>query len=234
MKININMKTTAIYKKLFTGIAFLMAAVSISSCQKNTIDPSGQFNIKVVNAAANSGAQSFTLANSVLVNGGLNFTDASAYINAPSGKNMTMEFKNAATGSVYASGGLYTTNGVNFTVYLAGQGSNARVKSFEDDLGAPNNGQVKIKFIHLSDAAPSIINIKNSNGDDLVTTLVRDISSGYKYVSPGDFTVQIHGVVSNNNIGNFTFTGLQAGKIYTLYLTDSANGTVVMNQVLHN
>src|SRR4051812_18518134 len=106
---------------------------------------------------------------------------------------MTMEFKNAGTSNVFASGSLYTTNGVNFTVYLAGKGSNARVKSYEDDLGAPNNGQVKIKFIHLSNEAPSIINIKNSNGDDLVTTLVRDISSGYKYVSPGDFTVQVYG-----------------------------------------
>ena len=228
------MKTTSNLKKLFAGVALLITAVSFFSCKKNTIDPSGQFNIKVVNAAATSAAQSFTLANSVLVSGGLNYTDASAYINAPSGKNMTMEFKNAATGSTYATGSLFTTNGVNFTIYLVGQGSNARVKSYEDDLGTPNNGQVKIKFIHLSDDAPSIINIKNSNGDDLVTTLVRDISSGYKYISPGDFTVQVYGVVSKNNIGNFTFTGLQAGKIYTLYLTDAANGTVVMNQVLHN
>jgi hypothetical protein len=228
------MKTTSNFKKLFSGIALLIATISFSSCEKNTIDPSGQFNIKVVNASATSAAQSFSLANAVIVSGGLNYTNASGYINAPSGKNMTTEFKNAATGSTTASGSIYTTNGVNFTVYLAGQGSNARVKSYEDDLGAPNNGQVKIKFIHLSDNAPSIINIKNSSGDDLVTTLVRDISSGYKYVSPGDFTVQVYGVVSKNNIGNFTFTGLQAGKIYTLYLTDSANGAVVMNEVLHN
>jgi hypothetical protein len=227
------MKTTAIYKKLFAGLAFLIAAVSLSSCEKNTIDPSGQFNIKVVNAAANSGAQSFTLAGSVLVSGGLNFSDASAYINAPSGKNMVMEFKNADN-SVYASGSLYTTNGVNFTVYLAGKGSNARVKAFEDDLAVPNNGQVKIKFIHLSNNAPSVITIKNASGDDLVTTLARDISSGYKYVAPGSLTAQFFGTASRDNIGNFTVDDLQAGKIYTLYLTDSATGRIVLNKVLHN
>ncbi|MDN3583890.1 DUF4397 domain-containing protein [Mucilaginibacter flavus] len=228
------MKTTANYKKLLTGLALFIAALSISSCKKNTIDPSGQFNIKVVNASATAGAQSFTLANNVLVSGGLNYMDASAYINAPSGKNMVTEFKNAGTNSVYASGSLYTTNGVNFTVYLAGSGLNARVKNFQDDLGAPNNGQVKIKFIHLSDRAPDIITIKNANGDEFSGSLVRNLATGYKYVTPGNLTVQVTGLTSKNNIGTFSFTNLQAGKIYSLYLTDDANGNVVMNQILHN
>lgn len=98
----------------------------------------------------------------------------------------------------------------------------------------PNNGQVKIKFIHLSDSAPSVINIKNSAGDDLVTTLVRDVASGYKYVNPGALSVQFYGVSSKNNLGNFTTTDLVAGKIYTLYLTDSANGGILLNEVIHN
>lgn len=228
------MKTTAIYKKLFTGAAFFMAAAAISSCKKNTIDPSGQFNIKVVNAAAASGAQSFTLANNVLISGGLNFTDVSDYINAQSGKNMTMEFKTVGTNNDYASGSLYTTNGVNFTVYLAGQGSNARVEAFQDDLGAPNNGQVKIKFIDLSNNAPSVLTVKNPVGDNLVTTLVRDVASGYKYVSPGSLSVQFSGIASGNTIGSFTLPDLQAGKIYTFYLTDAADGSLLLNTILYN
>jgi hypothetical protein len=228
------MKTILNNKKLITGIALLIAVISISSCKKNTIDPSGQFNIKVVNASATAGAQSFTLAGNVLISGGLNYMDASAYINAASGKNMVTAFKNAGTNSVYASGSLYTTNGVNFTVYLAGSGSNARVKNFEDDLGAPNNGQVKIKFIHLSDKAPDIITIKNANGDEYSGSLVKDLSTGYKYVAPGVLTVQVAGLTSKNSVGTFTFTDLQAGKIYSLYLTDDANGNVVMNKIIHN
>ncbi|MES2064610.1 MAG: DUF4397 domain-containing protein [Bacteroidota bacterium] len=224
----------AIYKKLLTGIALMVAGTLISSCKKNTIDPSGQFNIKVVNASATAGAQSFTLAGNVLVSGGLNYTDASAYINTSSGKNMVTEFKDAGTNAVYASGSLYTANGVSFTVYLAGSGSKSRVKNFEDDLGAPNNGQVKIKFIHLSDKAPNIITIKNSNGDEFSGSLVRDMATGYKYVTPGSLTVQVAGLTSKNNIGNYTFADLQAGKIYSFYLTDEANGNVVMNEVIHN
>jgi len=228
------MKPTAILKSVFTALTFIVTVLLSSSCKKNTIDPSGQFNIKVVNAAATSSSQTFNLANSTLVSNGLNFGEASSYINAPSGKNMVMEFKNQASGVIFASGSLYTTNGVNFTVYLAGKGSSARVKAYEDDLATPNNGQVKIKFVHLSDSAPSVINIKNSAGDDLVTTLVRDVASGYKYVNPGSLSIQVFGITSRDNIGNFTTTDLVAGKIYTLYLTDAANGSLLLNKVLHN
>jgi hypothetical protein len=228
------MKITAIYHRLLSGLAMLIAVASISSCKKNTIDPSGQFNIKVVNASATAGVQSFTLAGLVLVNGGLNYMDASAYINTASGKNMITEFKNAGTNTVYASGSLYTANGVNFTVYLAGSGSKARVENFEDDLAAPNNGQVKIKFIHLSDNAPNIITVKNTNGDEYSSSLVRDLATGYKYITPGALAVRVAGLTSGNSVGTFNFTDLQAGKIYTFYLTDDANGNVLMNKILHN
>jgi len=228
------MKTSITYRKLFTGLVLMIAAIFFSSCEKNTIDPSGQFNIKVVNAASTSGPQSFTLANAVLVSGGLSFGDASPYITSASGKRLVMEFKNEGTNSDYASGELWTANGVSFTVYLAGKGSSARVKSYEDDLAAPNNGKVKIKFIHLSDSAPSVVTIKNISGADLVNTIARDIASGYKYVDPGTLSVQLYGTASGNNIGNFDVTDLQAGKIYTLYLTDSANGSLLLNKVLHN
>jgi hypothetical protein len=228
------MKTTSIYRKLFAGVALLVTAVSFSSCKKNNIDPSGQFHLKIVNASATAGAQSFTLAGTVLVSGGLNFTDASGYITSPSGTRLVAEFKNDGTNTVYASGEIWTANTIDQTVYLAGQGSKARVKVYTDDLGAPNNGKVKIKFIHLSDDAPSVITIKNSSGDDLVTTLARDIESGYKYVDPGTLSVQFYGTASRDNIGNFDVTDLQAGKIYTLYLTDSASGSPVLYKVLHN
>ncbi|MDB5086518.1 MAG: hypothetical protein JWR09_512 [Mucilaginibacter sp.] len=228
------MKTTSIYSKLFAGLALLITAGSFSSCKKNNIDPSGQFHLKIVNASATAGPQSFTLAGTVLVSGGLNFTDASAYITSPSGTRLVAEFKNDGTNNVYASGEIWTANTIDQTVYLAGNGSKARVKVYTDDLGAPNNGKVKIKFIHLSDDAPSVITIKNSSGDDLVTTLARDISSDYKYVDPGNLSVQFYGTASRNNIGNFDVTDLQAGKIYTLYLVDSANGSLLLNKVLHN
>jgi hypothetical protein len=228
------MRTTSFKKNMIIGLALSLVTTLFFSCEKNDIDESGSFNIKLVNASPGSAAQSFTLANQVLVSGGLKFTDASNYINTPSGKRLVAEFKNEGTNNATATGELYTIDGVNFTVYLAGEGSSARVKSYEDDLSAPNNGKVKIKFIHLSDAAPSDLYIKNGAGDDLVTNISRNIQSGYKYVDPGTLTVKLYGTASRNNIGNFTVTDLQAGKIYTLYLTGSSDATLAINKILHN
>lgn len=228
------MKMQLISRNLLKALVLMVLIISFSSCEKNDIDPSGQFHLKVVNASPTAGPQSFTLAGTVLVNGGLNFTDASPYITSPSGTRLVAEFKNDGTNNVYASGEIWTANTIDQTVFLAGKGSSARVKVFTDDLGAPNNGKVKIRFIHLSDNAPSDIKIDNSTGDDLVTNLSRNIASGYKNVDPGTLSLQLSGTASGSNIGNFTVADLQAGKIYSLYLTESASGGLVMNKVLHN
>lgn len=224
------MKNSSIFRALLWSAVI---SLTFAACKKNTIDPSGQFNIKVVNASATSGPQSFSLAGSVLISGGLKYLDNSAYISAPSGKNMDVIFK-GADNSVTASGSLYTADGVSFTVYLVGTGSNNRVKTFQDDLAAPNNGKVKVKFIHLSDNAPSDVVVKDASGDDLVSNVSRNISSGYKYVDPGTLTFQLVSLATRRDLGTFNITDLQAGKIYSLYFSDDVSGNLVMNKVLHN
>ncbi|TDO24558.1 DUF4397 domain-containing protein [Pedobacter duraquae] len=217
----------------FAGIA-LLTSVLFSSCEKNDIDNSGQFHLKIVNASPTAGAQTFTLAGNVLVSNGLNYKESSAYITSASGTRLVAEFKNQGTNSIYASGEIWTANNINQTVYLAGQGSKARVKVFTDDLAAPNNNQVKVKFIDFSDNGPSVVKIENGTGDDLVSSLARNEDSGYKYVAAGTFTVQIKGLTGTNNANTFVVPNLQAGKIYTIYFTDAADGGMVVNTVQHN
>jgi hypothetical protein len=226
------MTTKKIYANLLIGAA-MISAISFSSCKKNDVSATETFDIKVVNASETSGTQSFTLADKILISGGLNFTDASAYINTNSGNNLIEQFKNAS-GSTTATGSIYTDNGKRFTVYLVGEGSKARVKEFEDKLEIPPTGQARVKFLHLSDGAPSVISIKNGAGSNLVTTMSRDIASGYSNVNSGTLSLQIYGVASGDNIGNFNVTELQAGKIYSIYLTGSTTGNLSVHKVLHN
>jgi hypothetical protein len=86
----------------------------------------------------------------------------------------------------------------------------------------------------LSDGAPSVINIKDANGNNLVTTLAENTDSGYSNVAPGTLSIKIYGVASRNNIGNFDVTDLQAGKIYSIYLTGSTDANLSVHKVLHN
>ncbi len=227
------MKRNIIHNYLLIGAALLVTVICVSSCKKNNVNPSETFDIKVVNASETSGPQSFTLVDKVLVTGGLNFTDASDYITTNSGTRLVEQFKNT-NGSLTASGEIWIDNGKRFTVYLVGEGSKARVKEFEDKLTIPPSGMARVKFLHLSDGAPSVINIKNANSDNLVTTLSEDTDSGYSNVAPGTLSIRIYGVASRNNIGNFDITDLQAGKIYSIYLTGSGDNNLSVHKVLHN
>lgn len=227
------MKIPSVHINMLAGLA-LIAAATFSSCEKNDVDNSGQFRLKVVNASPTSGPQTFTLAGTLLVSNGLNYKESSDYITSPSGTRLVGEFKNPTTNSIFASGEIWTANNIIQTVYLAGQGSKARVKVFTDDLGTPNNNQVKVKFIDFSDNGPSVVKIRNGSGDDLVSSLPRNEDSGYKFIAPGTFTVQISSLTGNNNSATFNIPDLQAGKIYTIYFTDAADGSMVANTVLHN
>jgi len=228
------MKRNKIHYNILIGAALLIIAISFSSCKKNDVNPSETFDIKVVNASETSGTQSFTLADKVLISGGLDFTDASDYITTNSGTRLVEQFKNTASGTVTATGEIWTDNGKRFTVYLVGEGSKSRVKEFEDKLTIPPSGMARVKFLHLSDGAPSVINIKDANGDNLVTTLAENTDSGYSNVAPGTLSIKIYGVASRNNIGNFDVTDLQAGKIYSIYLTGSNDTNLSVHKVLHN
>jgi len=229
------MKKNLSSRKLLTAMALMMFVAGIASCKKNNINADGYMNLKVVNAAPSSGAQSFTLAGQVLVSGGLDFTNASDYIYTHSGTNLVEQFISTGTNSVYATGSLWTGDNQNYTVYLAGEGSNARVKSYQDDLSAPSAGTAKIKFIHFSNGIPSDIKVKDSTGNNIFPSVVsRDVATGYKNITPGTFSLKIYDLVSGNDIGDFSVTGLQAGKIYTLYLTGSTSATLSLQKVQHN
>lgn len=228
------MKTKSIFRTLLTGTAILTFATLITSCKKNDVDESGSANVKVVNAAPSSSAQSFFLANNTVVDGGLDFGDATDYIAANSGKNLEAQFRNAGTTTAYGTGKFDLDNGHYYTVYLVGDGQNSRVKLFEDDLSSPASGQAKVKFIHLSDAAPANIDIKNGAGENLAVNLARDNSSAYLNVAPGILRLQVTATGSPTSIANFDLSAFTAGKIYTVYVTGSSTANINVTQIVHN
>lgn len=228
------MKKNSNFKTMSVVVAALIFAVSASSCKKNNIDEWGEIELKVVNAAPNSGAQRFYLANAILVNGGLDFTDASGYISTHSGSRLVAEFSKEGTGATYATSELWFLSDLHYTVYLAGEGQTARIRYFLDDLSVPAGGKARINFIHLSDAVPDNITIKNAGGDNLVFNLIRDAQSSYFDIAPGDLSLQIFDTSLATNIGNFSLTGLTAGKIYTVYITGSSATGISVHKLGHN
>jgi len=228
------MKRTSILKSVFTGASILLFSVLISSCKKDDIDESGSANLTVVNAATGSSAQSFYLAGKPVVSGGLNFGDATSYIATNSGNNLQAEFRNEGTETAYASDDIDLTKGRNYTIFLAGEGQSARVRLYEDDLTAPASGQAKVRFIHLSDAAPSNVDIRRASGENLVANLERNATSNYVSLAPGLLSLQVYGAGQTTSLGNFDLSAFEAGKIYTVYVTGSNANNISVKQITQN
>lgn len=217
-------------KKLIKVVTVLLAIVGLSSCEKDDVDEYGSAQLKIVNASQGSASQSFYLLQNLLKDG-LDYTNYSDYVNVSSGNRLSASFKDQSNGNV--SGELWMSNGKNYTVYLAGSGSDARVKQFEDDLSSPPSGKAKVKFIHLSDGISSDIRIKDASGDEMVNNLSRNIESNYKTVNPGTFSFSIYGTASGNLIKTFDIADIVAGRIYTIYFSGESSSTVEAHTVIY-
>ena len=227
------MKNNSIFKNLLKTTAILALCATVISCKKNDVDESGTANIRIVNASSSSSAQSFYLANSAVVNGGLTFGQNSSYIAFSSGNNLEAQFRNEGSSTAYATGKFNLDNGSYYTIFLAGDGQQARVKMFPDDL-SPVSGSAKVRFIHLSDAAPSNIDIRRGSGENLAVNLGINNASNYITLAPGVLSLNIYATGQSTSLANFNLSSFAAGKVYTVYISGATSGSVSIHQITDN
>ncbi len=227
------MKRTSIFKNVLAGTSLLLFATLITSCKKDDVDEVGSANVIVANASTGASAQTVQIAGKT-IRTGLTFGQASEYIATNSGNNLQAEFKNEGTETVFASEEVDFTNGRNYTLILAGEGQNARVRAFEDDLAAPASGQAKVRFVHLSDAVQENVDIRRASGDNLVTNLEHDKASNWVSVSPGILSLEVFSAGQTTALGNFDLSAFAPDKIYTVYVTGSNADNISVQQFRHN
>ena len=229
-----NTNKNSLVKKLFTGVALLMIPALIMSCKKDDIDDIGSANVKIVNASTTSSAQSFHIAGNAIIQGGLAFGDDSDYIATNSGNNLQLSFRNEGSTTDYAKGSVELNNGGYYTVFLAGDGQSSRIKVVPDNMDAPASGKAKVRFIHLSDAAPANIDIRSSATTNVIANLGKDNASDYLIMDPGVLSLQIFAAGQTTSLGTFDISAFAAGKIYTVYVTGSTESTISVRQITHN
>ncbi|WP_432712097.1 DUF4397 domain-containing protein [Pedobacter sp.] len=228
------MKNNSLFKSLLAGVAILALTTGLTSCKKNDVDETGSANLKVINASPSSTPQGFFLANSTVIQSGLAYGDTKDYIATNSGNNLEAQFRNDGSSTVYATTKFDLDKGKYYSVFLAGDGQAARVKLFTDDMTAPAAGKAKIRFIHLSDAAPASVDIKRGSGDNLVVNLQRDNSSDYLTVDPGILSINVYATGQTTSLGSFNITAFLANKIYTVYIAGSTAADIQVKQISHN
>ncbi len=223
MKTKFNLPSPKLLSILFSTA--LLATVCLSSCKKNDNNQAGiSANVMAVNAAQGSAAQDFYVDNNKLSTSAITYAQNTNYISISNGSH-TAEFRNSTT--VNSSVGVNFAPGSYNTIYFT---NNNETVVTQDDRTPPPSGKARIRFVHLASAVTGAVDIGLATGNKLVTNLAYKAASAYYDVDAATaFSLYLAG--SSSSALSIPTT-IQAGKIYTIYVSGSTIPTLKYNIVV--
>jgi hypothetical protein len=216
--------------KILSLTAILFTTVALTSCSKDDDeDVNAVARVKVVNAVQGSGEVNLTLDNVMLEGSAVGYGESSGYLSTGEG-DRDAQFK--AGSDVKTDFDLKLQGGKYYTVYYTG---NTDVKSSfvtEDDMGTPASGKAKVRFVHASSAGSNIdVAILNATSK-LVSDLSYKAASTYQTVDANtSFVLYAAGTL---NLVLTMPTEIQAGKIYTIFVSGSSSASLSYHVVAQN
>lgn len=225
-------RNTLEFKYLFLLIIITLAA--LSSCKKDNDDQiNGQASIMVTNAAEGSAAQDLMLDNATVSGSTVAYAHSSNYLNVKSG-NHQAKFVNSGSATANATFNLSLQSGQHYSIYYTGDASTSSSSYFvtQDDLSAPASGKAKVRFVHLSSAAASTIDLGIATGNKIITGLAYRTASAY-YNVDANTTFLLYAAGSVTASLNMATT-MQSGKIYTIYVSGNTTATLTYHVVAEN
>lgn len=228
-----NFNNTLQFKYLFLFVAFVIAA--LSSCKKDDDhkNNNGTASIMVTNAAEGSSSQDLMLDNAAISGSTVAYTQSSNYLSVNSGDHQA-KFVNSGTATANAAFNLSLQANQHYSIYFTGDASTSSSSYFvtQDDLSAPSAGKAKVRFVQLSKALGSVIDLGISTSDKLVTGLAYRVASAY-YNIDANATFQLYTAGSGTSSLNIA-TAAQAGKVYTVYISGNTLNTLSYHVVAQN
>jgi len=192
-----------------------------SSCSKKDdyqYDPN-VLSIAVTNAASASLPQDVYFGNAKLNATPLAYSQTVGYVNITGSP--TISFKNTGTADVNASSTTSLSPGKYYMVYYTDAKD---IAVFVNERTAPQSGKARIRFINLTTAVGSAVDFGISGGGKIVSGLTYKAASSYQDVDPTKgYSLYTGG--STSVLLDIPIT-LQAGGIYSLYITGTTSATV--------
>ena len=225
-------RNTLEFKYLFLLIIIMLAA--LSSCKKdNDNNVNGQASIMVTNSAEGSAAQDLMLDNAAVSGSTVAYAHSSNYLTVKSGDHQA-KFVNSGSATANANFNVSFQPGQHYSIYYTGDASTSSSSYLvtQDDLSAPASGKAKVRFVHLSSAAASTIDLGIATGNKIVTGLAYRAASAY-YTVDANTTFLLY--ASGSATASLSIpTTVQAGKIYTIYVSGATSATVTYHVVAQN
>jgi hypothetical protein len=151
------------------------------------------------------------------------YGDSSKYLALPVGTyRVSMRAENSpASAPPVITVDVIVNDGAAYTVAGVGRFSGLGLKIFSDDLSRPTGGKAKVRVIQASIKAP-VIDVSLPDGTAIADNIAFAETTAYQIVPPGTWTLHLQprpaGTMATIS------APLVAGSVYSLMITDSANG----------
>jgi len=233
MKTNANFKTPkTLSLPLFLTLMVAVIAF-LASCHTNVnnqIPPAG---VMAVNSAQGSSAQDFYLDNAKSNSSPILYTQSQGYFYITAGDTHQAQFKTSGSAVVNASTSLQLSPGGFYDVVLT---DNNGTSTYPNDRTSPQPGNSRVRFINVSagftanaDFAYSV----SGKATVLASNVANKAASAYYDVSGTINNFSFSATGSTSVLLNIPIT-LQAGKIYTIFISGTTQATLASTIVAEN
>jgi hypothetical protein len=213
-----NFKFSNCYKVLAIALIALTSFSACSNDDDNEIKADAY--VRIVNASEGSPAQDFYLDSTKLNSSAVAYAESSAYLTTTDGDKLG-RFKTSGTAQVNSSANLDIDGGKYYTVYhTGGTSSSASFTTTVDEHVNASANKAKVRFVHLSSAAANKIDLAIQGGAKIISDLAYKSASAYQEVDAAT-NFQLFTAGSTTAGINLPALNLQAGKVYTVYISGS-------------
>ncbi|MCC8408817.1 DUF4397 domain-containing protein [Mucilaginibacter sp. UR6-1] len=220
--------------KLLSLSFILLATVSLTSCDKNDDEnvDADSASVRITNAVEGSLSQEVYIGGTKLNTSAVAYGETSNYIETASGDNKAVQFRNVGSSSANVSFNVDLDDDDHYSLYYAG---NTNAKTYvvaKDDRKAPSSGKAKVRFIHLASAVQNNVDLGFSATEKLFTGVAYKAITAYKEI---DANTQLFLYAAGQaNVVLDLDTKVQAGKIYTIYVSGSTAITLKYHVIAEN
>lgn len=210
--------------KSFAALLCFAAIVSATGCKKKENPPANAASVAFVNACAGTTGID-AKANGTIVSGAANigFLGNSGYKGVTSGSAVTLAYFLTNVGTPVSSQSATLAAGAHYTAFCSGLLTAPSFLLTTDDLSAPSSSNAKIRLVNLSPDNMSLTaSAHTTKFAEAVTSLK---ASSFYSIAAGSYDLQAGDYSQPGTVVVAGTQQLAAGKIYTLIMTGTINGT---------
>jgi hypothetical protein len=219
-----NRKLTLKTSKFLLLFSLAIVVISFSSCSKKS-EVTGTGYVQFTNASETASPIDFYVDNTKINNTALVYNQSTSYFAVTSTAHPAT-IKSSASGANVTGFTITPMPNTYYSVFYFG----AFTVAYQDDVTAPQTGKARVRFINLNVGLTADVDFGITGGAKIITGLVSKLNSDYVEINPGA-TFSLYTAGSTTELLNIPTT-IQAGHIYTIYLSGDTQSSLAANVLL--